>query len=116
MKEMADLHYFQRGATCFSDPRAALTDYGKVLAGLMDQDAYAKRLFRKALAPAEQAKRERQLQASLRKVGAKLFHDLEAIPGFPRHDQAPAGALRPPQARPEAAVPGAAAPGPPPPG
>lgn len=54
MKELADLHYFQRGATCFSDPRAALTDYGKVLAGLMDQDTYAKRHFRKALPPAEQ--------------------------------------------------------------
>ncbi|MBI4805452.1 MAG: DUF3536 domain-containing protein [Desulfovibrio sp.] len=55
MKEMADLHYFQRGATCFADPRAALTEYGKVLAGLMDQDAYAKLHFRKSLPPAEEA-------------------------------------------------------------
>lgn len=37
-----------------------------------------------ALPPAEQAKRERQLQASLQKVMGKLFSDLEAIPGFPR--------------------------------
>jgi len=58
-----------------------------------------------AFPPAEQAKRERQLQASLRKVRAKLFHDLEAIPDFPR-------ALRPPRTGAVAA----AAPGPPPPG
>lgn len=37
-----------------------------------------------AFPPPEQAKRERQLQASLRKVMGKLFHDLEAIPDFPR--------------------------------
>jgi hypothetical protein len=36
-----------------------------------------------AFPPAEQVKRERQLQASLRKVMGKLFKDLEAIPGFP---------------------------------
>lgn len=34
--------------------------------------------------PAEQAKRGCQLQASLRKVMGKLYHDLEAIPDFPR--------------------------------
>jgi hypothetical protein len=32
---------------------------------------------------ADQSLRERQLQASLRKVMTKLFHDLESIPGFP---------------------------------
>jgi hypothetical protein len=37
-----------------------------------------------ALPPAEQNRRERQLQASLRKVMGKLFRDLEAIPEFPR--------------------------------
>jgi hypothetical protein len=37
-----------------------------------------------ALPPAEQKRRERQLQASLRKVMGKLLHDLEAIPEFPR--------------------------------
>ncbi|WP_243302711.1 hypothetical protein [Geothrix oryzisoli] len=58
-----------------------------------------------AFPPAEQAKRERQLQASLQKVEGKLFHDLEAIPGFPP-------AVRPPQA-PSSPVP---APGPPHPG
>jgi len=58
-----------------------------------------------AFPPAEQAKRGRQLQASLQKVRKELFHDLEAIPGFPR-------ALRPPQAGAAAA----AAPAPPPPG
>lgn len=36
-----------------------------------------------AFPPGDQSLRERQLQASLRKVMAKLFHDLEAIPGFP---------------------------------
>lgn len=36
-----------------------------------------------ALPPAEQSRRERQLQASLRKAMDKLFKDLEAIPGFP---------------------------------
>lgn len=53
----------------------------------------------------EQTKRERQLQASLRRVRSKLFRDLEAIPGFPlalSPSQAPGGA--------------AAAPAPPPPG
>jgi len=55
--------------------------------------------------PAEQAKRERQLQASLRKVMGKLFHDLETIPGFPP-------AIRSPQV-PASAAP---APAPPPPG
>lgn len=59
-----------------------------------------------AFPAAEQNRRERQLQASLRKVEGKLFHDLEAIPGFPR-------AVSPPRA---GGVPGAAAPGPPPPG
>lgn len=56
----------------------------------------------KAFPPAEQAKRERQLQASLQKVEGRLFHDLEAIPGFPR-------AVSPPRS---GEVPGAAAPGP----
>ena len=37
-----------------------------------------------ALPPAERDRRERQLQASLRKVMGKLFHDLETIPEFPR--------------------------------
>ncbi|GLH67435.1 hypothetical protein [Geothrix edaphica] len=37
-----------------------------------------------ALPPTEQSRRERQLQASLRKVMGKLFRDLEAIPEFPR--------------------------------
>lgn len=60
----------------------------------------------KAFPPAEQTKRERQLQASLRKVEGKLFHDLEAIPGFPR-------AVSPPRA---GGGPGAAAPEPPRPG
>lgn len=36
-----------------------------------------------AFPAAEQAKRERQLQASLRKAMGKLFKDLEEIPGFP---------------------------------
>ena len=58
-----------------------------------------------AFPPAEQARRERQLQASLRKVLGKLFRDLEAIPGFPRP-------VRPSQAPGSAA----AAPAPPPPG
>jgi len=31
----------------------------------------------------EQSRRERQLQASLRRIMDKLFRDLEAIPGFP---------------------------------
>jgi hypothetical protein len=46
------------------------------------------------LPPAQQNRRERQLQASLRKVMGKLFHDLEAIPEFPR-------TIRLPQAVPE---------------
>lgn len=58
-----------------------------------------------AFPAAEQAKRERQLQASLRKVMGKLFHDLEAIPGFP-----------PPLRSPQVSVSAAAAPAPPPPG
>lgn len=37
-----------------------------------------------AFPQAEQNRRERQLQASLRKVRVKLFRDLETIPGFPR--------------------------------
>jgi hypothetical protein len=37
-----------------------------------------------ALPATEQNRRERQLQASLRKAMGKLFHDLEAIPDFPR--------------------------------
>jgi hypothetical protein len=60
-----------------------------------------------AFPPVERARRERQLQASLRKVEAKLFQDLETIPGFPR-------ALRPPEA--PAPPSAAAAPGPRPPG
>lgn len=50
-----------------------------------------------AFPPEEQNRRERQLQASLRKVLAKLFHDLEAIPDFPRAVRRPQG----PQVLPE---------------
>ncbi|MFZ5426773.1 MAG: DUF3536 domain-containing protein [Thermodesulfobacteriota bacterium] len=53
-KEQIDVHYFQRGATLFSDPRGALTAYGKVLAGLTGQDAFAREQFRKKLTPSEQ--------------------------------------------------------------
>lgn len=49
MKDMADQHYFKRGASFFADPRAALTAYGKVLAGLTSQDAFAREHFRKKL-------------------------------------------------------------------
>ncbi|WP_243359796.1 DUF3536 domain-containing protein [Fundidesulfovibrio terrae] len=55
VKDMADQHYFQRGASCFADPRAALTAYGKVLAGLTDQDAFAKEHFRAKLPAKDQA-------------------------------------------------------------
>ena len=55
MKSLADEHYFQRGAACFADPRTALTDYGQILAGTLDQDAFAKEHFRKKLPSAEQA-------------------------------------------------------------
>ena len=55
MKDMADQHYFQRGASCFADPRSALTAYGKVLAGLTSQDAFAREHCRKKLPAAEQA-------------------------------------------------------------
>jgi hypothetical protein len=61
----------------------------------------------KAFPPVEQARRERQLQASLRKAMAQLFHDLEAMPGFPP-------AVSPPA--PERRAPSAAAPAPPLPG
>jgi hypothetical protein len=63
-----------------------------------------------AFPPAEQARRERQLQASLRKVVGKLFRDLEAIPGFPRALSLPRPEVQGPRA------PSAAAPGPPLPG
>lgn len=62
-----------------------------------------------AFPPAEQVHRERQLQASLRKVLGKLFQDLEAMPNFPRR-------VRPPQTHPEHSPSFAAAPGPRPPG
>ena len=62
-----------------------------------------------AFPPAEQVQRERQLQASLRKVLGNLFRDLEAMPNFPR-------AVRPPQTPPEQPPWPAAAPGPRPPG
>jgi alpha-amylase/alpha-mannosidase (GH57 family) len=55
VKDMADLHFFQRGASCFPDPRAALGDYGKVLAGLWDQDTFAKAHFARQLPAQEQA-------------------------------------------------------------
>jgi hypothetical protein len=60
-----------------------------------------------AFPPAEQTRRERQLRASLRKVLHELFHDLEAMPGFPRSPAAPLSSA-PPAAAP--------APAPPPPG
>ena len=49
-----------------------------------------------AFPPEEQNRRERQLQASLRKVLGKLFHDLEAIPEFPRAVRLPQTFLEPP--------------------
>ncbi len=60
-----------------------------------------------AFPPAERERREVQLRASLRKVLAALFKDLEAIPEFPQ-------AVTRPQ--PEPPPPAAAAPAPPPPG
>jgi len=54
-KDLADLHYFQRGATCFKDPRAALAAYGKVLAGLASQDQFAAEHLRLKLPASEQA-------------------------------------------------------------
>lgn len=62
-----------------------------------------------AFPPAEQVRRERQLQASLRKILGKLFHELEAIPDFPR-------AVRPRRPGLEAPPSAAAAPAPLPPG
>lgn len=62
-----------------------------------------------AFPPTEQVHRERQLQASLRKVLGKLFRDLEAMPNFP-------GPVRPLQPSLEQSPSPAAAPGPPPPG
>ena len=62
-----------------------------------------------AFPPAERERREVQLRASLRKVLAALFKDLEAIPEFPR-------AVRRPQPKAEPPLPAAAAPAPPPPG
>ncbi|HEY3400089.1 MAG TPA: hypothetical protein VGK03_05600 [Geothrix sp.] len=62
-----------------------------------------------AFPPAEQAKRERQLQASLQKVMGKLFSDLETIPGFPR-------VVRPSRETRERLPSPAPAPAPPPPG
>lgn len=62
-----------------------------------------------AFPPAEQTRRDRQLQASLRKLRGKLFHDLEAIPEFPR-------GLSLPTRAPAAPTSPAAAPGPLPPG
>ena len=56
-----------------------------------------------AFPPAEQVQRERQLQASLRKVLGKLFQDLEAMPNFPR-------LVKPPQAHPQQPPSPAAAP------
>jgi len=55
MKDLVDLHYFQRGASCFLDPRAALTGYGKVLAGLASQEQFASEHFRRKLPAEDQA-------------------------------------------------------------
>jgi len=55
MKEMVDLHYFQRGALCLRDPRQALTAYGKALAGTIGQDEYASANFRRNLSTSEKA-------------------------------------------------------------
>jgi hypothetical protein len=55
----------------------------------------------------EQSRRDRQLQASLRRIMSRLFRDLEAIPGFPP-------ALSPRQPVPGGEVPPSAAPAPPP--
>jgi hypothetical protein len=54
-KDMVDQHFFQRGGTCFRDPRAALTAYGKVLAGLIDQESFAKEHFRARIAAKDKA-------------------------------------------------------------
>ena len=54
-KDLADQHYFRRGGDCFTDPRAALTDYGRVLAGLDSQDSFAADHFRKKLPEPEHA-------------------------------------------------------------
>uniref|UniRef100_A0A7C4EKD0 DUF3536 domain-containing protein n=1 Tax=Fundidesulfovibrio putealis TaxID=270496 RepID=A0A7C4EKD0_9BACT len=54
-KDTVDLHYFQRGAGCFLNPRAALVAYGKVLAGLTGQEDFAAAQMRKGLDQAEQA-------------------------------------------------------------
>jgi len=54
MKQMADLHYFQRGGACLCDPRAALTAYGKLLAGTISRERYASENFRKNLSASEQ--------------------------------------------------------------
>ena len=62
-----------------------------------------------AFPPVERSRRDRQIQASLRKVMGKLFHDLEAIPDFPR-------TVRLPQLPPERPLSASAAPMPPPPG
>ena len=55
VKDAADAHFFQRGAECFKDPRSALVAYGKVLAGLMSQEGFAKAQFRSGLPAAQQA-------------------------------------------------------------
>ena len=49
MKQMVDLHYFQNASACLRDPRAALSAYGKVLAGSISPDEYASGSFRKDL-------------------------------------------------------------------
>jgi len=41
LKKRLDAHYFELGAKCFNDPRAALVAYGKVLSGQESQDGYA---------------------------------------------------------------------------
>ncbi len=58
-----------------------------------------------AFPPEEQHRRERQLQASLRKILGNVFRDLEALPDFPR-------AIKPLGGAPSVSV----APEPPPPG
>ncbi|MBU1229381.1 MAG: DUF3536 domain-containing protein [Proteobacteria bacterium] len=53
VKARMDGHYQELGQTLFQDPDAAVVQYGRVLAGLMDAAAFEQTHFQKGLAPAE---------------------------------------------------------------
>jgi len=53
VKKNVDGHYFTRGRECFADPQTALREYGRVLAGSLDQAAFEAAHCKKKCGPAE---------------------------------------------------------------